>query len=162
MHGKHSIVTSKATIRRRLKISATTFVPALLVAASLGIASGQTDADLQHEIECGVPSAQITDSSKPCGAEETPAEEAPAEEAPAEEPADADGETAAAGESEAHEASGDAGAAAAGTSDTSTGQPEAGGAGSDVVDDPKGFASNLSCELMERFDMAGEECNTAK
>lgn len=160
MRGKHSIVTPTSTVRRRYKIAATVLAPGMVLAMSLGVASALTaDEELAKEIECGVPGSGRTDCAAPEPAGDT---QATAEDTSAatEEAAGAgaaggdDSSTGGQGASEEDTRAGSAGTGSSQTVVTETGSD----AGSAVVADPSGFASNLSCELLDRFGLAGEEC----
>lgn len=155
MRGKHSIVTPTSTIRRRYKIAATVLAPGMVLAMSLGVASALTaDEELAREIECGVPGSGRTDCAAPEPAEDTPETTEEAAGAGAAGGTDsAAGDQSAAGEEDTR-----AGSAGTGSSQTVVTQTDAAGAGSTVVADPSGFASDLSCELLDRFGFAGEEC----
>lgn len=152
MRGKHSIVTPKSTVSRRLKIASTALVPAMVL-ASFGVASAlSADEELAKEIECEIPGAGRTDCVTSVETEDPAAEEPAPEES---------SEAAGTGASGADQSSSDSGAPGAAGDGSSQEPAPAEVIGSSVIDDTQGFADALSCEMLERFDFADVECAPA-
>ncbi|MBW3590534.1 MAG: hypothetical protein KY393_01565 [Actinobacteria bacterium] len=150
MRGKHSIVTPEATVRRRLKIASTALAPAMVL-ASFGVASALTaDEQLAKDIECDIPGTRRTDCV-------VSVEEAAEPEATQESSEAAGTGATGADQSSTGSDAGTPGPAGEGTSQ----EPAPAEVSGSVIDDPQGFADAMSCEMLERFEMADLQCGPA-